>query len=121
MSSPHTQPPPAPAGTFRERLAGARVILRQLPGTIRLVWQADRAGAVGVLALTLVLALLPAAIAWGSAKDHKKARADRWSTERTVGVRGNSNPPVRTPPGHAGCAVDYRIRIHLRGPDGPLR
>ena len=61
---PHTPPAPAPAGTLLQRLAGARVILRQLPGTLRLVWQADRSGALVVLALTLVLALLPAAIAW---------------------------------------------------------
>jgi ATP-binding cassette subfamily B protein/ATP-binding cassette subfamily C protein len=53
-----------PAGSLRERLAGARVILHQLPGTLRLVWEADRDGALVVLALTLVLALLPAAVAW---------------------------------------------------------
>ncbi len=35
-----------------------------MPGTLRLVWEADAAGAVMVGALTLVLALLPAAIAW---------------------------------------------------------
>jgi len=35
-----------------------------VPGTLRLVWEADAAGAVKVGALTLVLALLPAAIAW---------------------------------------------------------
>ena len=64
MSPPRPHPPPAPAGTLRQRLAGSRVILQQLPGTLRLVWQADRSGAVAVLALTLVLALLPAAIAW---------------------------------------------------------
>ncbi|HYD40729.1 MAG TPA: ABC transporter ATP-binding protein [Anaeromyxobacter sp.] len=64
MSPPRPQSPPAPAGTLRERLAGARVILRQLPGTLRLVWEADRAGAVAILALTVLLALLPAAVAW---------------------------------------------------------
>jgi ATP-binding cassette, subfamily B, bacterial len=64
VSPPRPKPSPAPAGTLLERLAGARVILRQLPGTLRLVWEADRPGAVTVLALTLLLALLPAAVAW---------------------------------------------------------
>lgn len=64
MPHPRLQPPPAPAGSLRERLAGARVILRQLPGTLRLVWEADRRGALGVVALTLLLALLPAGVAW---------------------------------------------------------
>ncbi len=64
MSPPRPHSPPAPAGTLRERLAGARVILRQLPGTLRLVWEADRAGALTILALTVVLALLPAGVAW---------------------------------------------------------
>ncbi len=41
-----------------------RVVFRQVPGTLRLVWEADRTGALVVGALTLVLALLPAAIAW---------------------------------------------------------
>jgi ATP-binding cassette subfamily B protein len=55
---------PAPAGTLRERLAGARTVFRQVPGTLRLVWGADRRGAVALAALTLVAALLPAAVAW---------------------------------------------------------
>jgi ATP-binding cassette subfamily B protein/ATP-binding cassette subfamily C protein len=41
-----------------------RVVFRQVPGTLRLVWEADRTGAILVAALTVVLALLPAAIAW---------------------------------------------------------
>jgi ATP-binding cassette, subfamily B, bacterial len=50
--------------SLRERLAGATQIARQLPQTFRLVWQADRTGAV-VLGLTTALsALLPAAMAW---------------------------------------------------------
>ncbi len=66
MAHAHAPPvPPAPeAPTLRERLRGARAVFRQVPGTVRLVWEADRAGAIGVAALTLVLALLPAAIAW---------------------------------------------------------
>ncbi len=63
-SRPHrAPPPPAPPG-LRGRLAGARTVFRQLPGTLRLVWEADRRGALLILALTAVLALLPAGIAW---------------------------------------------------------
>jgi ATP-binding cassette, subfamily B, bacterial len=39
-------------------------VFRQLPGTLRLVAEADRAGAAWVVVLTVVLALLPAGIAW---------------------------------------------------------
>jgi len=66
----HRPPPPGapdparPPRPLRERLRAARGVFRQVPGTLRLVWEADRAGAVQVAALTLVLALLPAAIAW---------------------------------------------------------
>jgi ATP-binding cassette subfamily B protein/ATP-binding cassette subfamily C protein len=52
------------ARTLGERLRGARTVFRQVPGTLRLVREADPRGAVTVAALTLVLALLPAAIAW---------------------------------------------------------
>jgi len=51
-------------GTIRERIAGLRTVFRQVPGTLRLVWEADRPGTGAIAALTLVLALLPAAIAW---------------------------------------------------------
>jgi ATP-binding cassette subfamily B protein/ATP-binding cassette subfamily C protein len=57
-------PSPPDARTLRERLRGARAVFRQVPGTLRLVWEADRGGAIAVAALTLVLALLPAGIAW---------------------------------------------------------
>ncbi len=50
--------------TLRERLRGARAVFRQIPGTLRLVWAADRRGTTLVAALTAVLALLPAGIAW---------------------------------------------------------
>jgi ATP-binding cassette subfamily B protein len=62
----HSAPPSpgaAPA-TLRERVAGLRTVFRQVPGTLRLVWASDRRGTVVIAALTLVLALLPAAIAW---------------------------------------------------------
>jgi ATP-binding cassette subfamily B protein/ATP-binding cassette subfamily C protein len=39
-------------------------VFRQVPGTLRLVWEADRRGTVAVALLTAALALLPAAIAW---------------------------------------------------------
>ena len=66
MPSAHSHPRPlAPAArTLRERLRGARAVFRQIPGTLRLVWEADRTGAVAVGLLTVVLALLPAGIAW---------------------------------------------------------
>jgi ATP-binding cassette subfamily B protein len=63
-SHSHLPPPPPDARTLRERLRGARTLFRQVPGTLRLVWEADAPGAVFVGALTLVLALLPAGIAW---------------------------------------------------------
>ncbi len=63
----HPLPPQPPRGAgeaLRERLQGMRVVFRQVPGTMRLVWEADRRGALLVAALTVVLALLPAGIAW---------------------------------------------------------
>ena len=44
--------------------ASARAVFREVPGTLRLVWAADRAGALQLLGLTGVQALLPAAVAW---------------------------------------------------------
>jgi ATP-binding cassette subfamily B protein len=63
-SHSHRPPPAADARTLRDRLRGARTVFRQVPGTVRLVWEADARGAVIVAALTVVLALLPAGIAW---------------------------------------------------------
>ncbi len=59
MKSARPSSPPRPG-----RLASLGAILRQVPGTLRLVWAADRAGAVTLLALTALLALLPAGVAW---------------------------------------------------------
>ncbi len=56
-SSPPAAPPPG-------RLAALRAVFGEVPGTLRLVWSADRAGALAILALTGVAALLPAGIAW---------------------------------------------------------
>jgi ATP-binding cassette, subfamily B, bacterial len=47
-----------------DRKVSTRELLEQLPRTLRLVWQADRASASGVAALTLLQALLPGALAW---------------------------------------------------------
>jgi ATP-binding cassette subfamily B protein/ATP-binding cassette subfamily C protein len=63
-SHSHALPAPSDARTLLEKLRGARTVFRQVPGTLRLVWEADARGAITVGALTLVLALLPAAIAW---------------------------------------------------------
>src|SRR6266511_4933456 len=49
----HPRPPPAAAAqTLREKLRGARAVFRQVPGTLRIVWDADRLG-------TSFIALLP--------------------------------------------------------------
>jgi ATP-binding cassette subfamily B protein/ATP-binding cassette subfamily C protein len=53
-----------PPSTLRERLAGLASAARHVPETFRLVWQAHPAGATALVALTVVAALLPAAIAW---------------------------------------------------------
>jgi ATP-binding cassette subfamily B protein/ATP-binding cassette subfamily C protein len=50
--------------TLRERLGGLRSVFREAPGALRLVWEADPGGAVLIALLTLVAALLPAALAW---------------------------------------------------------
>jgi len=39
-------------------------VFGQVPGTLRMVWEADRTGTVAIAALTAVAALLPAALAW---------------------------------------------------------
>jgi ATP-binding cassette, subfamily B, bacterial len=64
-------PPSRPSRTagaeprgLRARVAALRGSLAQVPGTFRLVWEADRRGALAIAALTVVAALLPAPIAW---------------------------------------------------------
>ncbi|GAO04476.1 ABC transporter ATP-binding protein [Anaeromyxobacter sp. PSR-1] len=65
MTPRHARPPrPAADASLRGRIAGARTVFRQVPGTLRLVWDTDRRSALAVAALTLVSALLPAAVAW---------------------------------------------------------
>ncbi|WP_208647257.1 ABC transporter ATP-binding protein [Corallococcus interemptor] len=58
------RPPPPTPTSFRARLKNAGVLFKQLPGTFRLFWRASPRGAVVLGALTLVAAVLPAAIAW---------------------------------------------------------
>lgn len=48
----------------KERKLSTRELLEQLPRALSLVWQADRASAVLLAALTLVQAALPASMAW---------------------------------------------------------
>jgi ATP-binding cassette, subfamily B, bacterial len=47
-----------------ERLRGLGSAFRQVPGTFRLVWATDRAGAAALALLTVLAAVLPAPIAW---------------------------------------------------------
>jgi ATP-binding cassette subfamily B protein/ATP-binding cassette subfamily C protein len=62
---PHPLPEPAPpAASLRARLGSLRAVFQEAPGALRLVWEADPRGAVLIAALTLVAALLPAALAW---------------------------------------------------------
>jgi ATP-binding cassette, subfamily B, bacterial len=61
----HPRPPsPAAGASLRERLRGARAVFRQVPGTLRLVWDADPRDTATFAVLTAILALLPAGIAW---------------------------------------------------------
>ncbi|MCP3059081.1 ABC transporter ATP-binding protein/permease [Myxococcus sp. K38C18041901] len=50
--------------SLKERLKSAGSLFRQLPGTFRIFWQASPQGAIVLGVLTLVAAVLPAAIAW---------------------------------------------------------
>lgn len=59
--SPPRAPSPQPPLRWRTHAA---TVSRQLPGTFVLFWRAWPAGALGLGLLTLVAALLPAAIAW---------------------------------------------------------
>ena len=58
---PRVLPPPS---RIRDRLRDLPSAFRQIPSTFRLVREADAPGAVAVGALTLLQALLPAALAW---------------------------------------------------------
>jgi ABC-type multidrug transport system fused ATPase/permease subunit len=60
---PPLKKPPGPV-SLRQRLSGARALSGQLPRTFRLLWGAAPGGTLVLAGLTLVSALLPAAIAW---------------------------------------------------------
>ena len=53
-----------PKRTDKQERISARELIRQLPGTLRLVWEADHANAIAMAAIALVMALEPAAVAW---------------------------------------------------------
>ena len=55
---------PLTGDSLKTRLKGATGVFRQVPGTFRLVWQADRRSAIAMAVLTLLSAALPAAIAY---------------------------------------------------------
>lgn len=59
--APPLRTPPA---SLSARLKNAGGLFKQLPGTFRLFWQASPHGAVVLMALTAVSALLPASMAW---------------------------------------------------------
>ncbi len=61
MPPPRSPSVPVP---FKERLRNLSSVFRQVRPTLRLVWEADRSGTLVIVALTLVAALLPPAIAW---------------------------------------------------------
>jgi ATP-binding cassette, subfamily B, bacterial len=63
-SSPHPTRPGSDLAPRTGRLGSIAVAFREVPGTLRLVFEADRGAAVQILALTALLALLPAGIAW---------------------------------------------------------
>src|SRR5687767_6392645 len=56
--------PPVPRKEKRSLKGAPRALAKQLPGTFRLVWDADRKGTVAIAFLTLLSGLFPAAIAW---------------------------------------------------------
>ncbi len=65
----HVVPPapsakPPPPTTLSGRVKNALAVFRQVPGTFRLVWQADRRGTLILAVLTATAALLPAGIAY---------------------------------------------------------
>jgi ATP-binding cassette, subfamily B, bacterial len=63
VSPPTSSTPPRPL-SLKARLQNAGSLFRQLPGTFRLFWDASPRNALLLAALTLVAAMVPAAIAW---------------------------------------------------------
>jgi len=64
VPSSHSRKILPPPSRIKDRLRDLPSAFRQVPGTLRLVWEADAGGAVAAAALTFVQALLPAALAW---------------------------------------------------------
>jgi len=60
----HGPPPPATPRPLRERLRGVAAAARHAPETYRMVWRANRGAALLLAALTALVAVLPAGIAW---------------------------------------------------------
>jgi ATP-binding cassette, subfamily B, bacterial len=56
-------PKPTPK-SLRARLAAGAQVFRQVPGTFRILWESSKGGALAIGALTLIGALVPAAIAY---------------------------------------------------------
>ena len=61
---PHPHAEPHATASLGVRLGGLRTVFREAPGALRLVWGADRRGAILIALLTVAAALLPAALAW---------------------------------------------------------
>ncbi|MGQ0506745.1 MAG: ABC transporter ATP-binding protein [Myxococcaceae bacterium] len=61
---PATEPAPGKKAALRERAKQALSVFRQVPGTFKLVWEADPLATVVLAVLTAASALLPAAIAY---------------------------------------------------------
>ncbi|MEI7705929.1 MAG: ABC transporter ATP-binding protein [Deltaproteobacteria bacterium] len=59
-----SRPADAGPGDVRARLTAAAGAFAQVPGTFRLVWAADRRGTLAIAALSVLVALLPAPVAW---------------------------------------------------------
>ena len=62
--SRRSKPSPSTAPDLPGRLHAMVEVFAQVPGTFRLVWEADRPGTLAIAGLTLAAALLPAPLAW---------------------------------------------------------
>jgi ATP-binding cassette, subfamily B, bacterial len=58
---------PEPPKTWRERLEEVRTAYGNIPGSFRLVWNADKAATIVMAVLTILSAALPASQAWAGA------------------------------------------------------
>src|SRR5215471_12489221 len=93
---------PLAGESLKARLKSATGVFRQVPGTFRLVWQADRRSAIAMAVLTLISAALPAAIAYVG-----KLIVDAVVTAARTGMATDHRQPqsfilARTATSHAG-------------------